>query len=193
MGRNKYFSDEEVIEQLADVFVTNGYNGTSLNMLSDASGVGKQSLYNSIGDKREMYLKAVECSAARMASTVSAMQSAATGREALTVFLDRVVSDSSQLASPDSKCIVSSGLTEEIDEPSIASLLRAKWCGTKDLLETTIERGQRDGSIGNRSSAGELALFFITMMSGLRVTARVVDDPHLLRKIVHGALAVLEG
>ena len=46
---------DEVIPKLAEVFRTHGYEGTSLSLISEATGLGKGSLYNFFpGGKEEM-------------------------------------------------------------------------------------------------------------------------------------------
>ncbi|MBC7940790.1 MAG: helix-turn-helix transcriptional regulator, partial [Chitinophagaceae bacterium] len=73
MGRQRLFSDDEVIEGVADLFAARGFKGTSVQMLADACGLGKQSLYNSFGDKQTLYLKALDCASARFGAVVDEM------------------------------------------------------------------------------------------------------------------------
>jgi TetR/AcrR family transcriptional repressor of nem operon len=60
MPRERCFSEPEVLDRLTDVFSTHGYAGTSLALLQEATGLGKQSLYNTFGDKQSMYLQAID-------------------------------------------------------------------------------------------------------------------------------------
>jgi TetR/AcrR family transcriptional regulator, transcriptional repressor for nem operon len=45
-----------VLDRLTNAFSTYGYGGTSMALLQEATGLGKQSLYNTFGDKQAMYL-----------------------------------------------------------------------------------------------------------------------------------------
>lgn len=55
----KTFSDDQVIEKIMHLFWKQGYYHTSMDDIVTTSGVKKQSLYNALGDKHTLYLKAL--------------------------------------------------------------------------------------------------------------------------------------
>lgn len=63
MARPRKFDEDQVIASAGEVFAHNGYGGTTLDDLMKATGLGKQSLYNAFGGKRELFLKALSASA----------------------------------------------------------------------------------------------------------------------------------
>jgi TetR/AcrR family transcriptional regulator, transcriptional repressor for nem operon len=191
MGRTKLFTETDAIDSIADVFTAHGYGGTSIAMLTDATGLGKQSLYNSFGDKQSLYLKAIDCATARYAILVDVMDSAPTGLTAIQRFFEHIISSCLNSDASANSCIISSGLLEGIDDPVINGTLCSKWNHTHGMLATAIKRGQVDGSIQTKDSAIELADCLMIVMSGLRVTSRAVRQPTRLRKIVNRALALL--
>ncbi|AEG92813.1 TetR/AcrR family transcriptional regulator [Ramlibacter tataouinensis] len=192
MGRQKTFSDDEVLEGVADVFAANGFKGTSVQMLADACGLGKQSLYNSFGDKQNLYLKALDCSAARYASVVNEMDRAPDGRSAIRLFFERVLGSCVSQDPAEQACIVSAGLLEGVADPRISEALRGKWAYSHDVLRTAVRRGQADGSIASADDPGELADVLMALMGGLRINARAVEDPKRLQKTLARVLSVLD-
>lgn len=192
MARSKGFSPAVTAQHIANVFVAHGYEATSLSQLEEACGLGKQSLYNAFGDKKSMYLLALECAAERFGRVRVEMDAAATGRAALDVFFDQLVRDCSSADPARYTCIVSAGLVERIDDAEIRARLSAKWDGTLALLRAAVARGQRDGSIRNRAPAGELADHLMTAMSGLRVSARANAEGKRLGRIARRMLGVLD-
>ena len=192
MAREKQFSDAEVLESAADLFASHGYQGTSLAMLLDATGLGKQSLYNSFGDKRELYLKAVDCAAARYSAIRATMAQASSGRAAAAAFFDQLVGNCSSRDPARKSCIVSAGLLEGIEDEVVAHRLREKWSGTHELLRTAVERGQKDGSIRNSTASAELADLLLSVMGGLRVSARAEFEGARLKRTVTLALSLLD-
>jgi TetR/AcrR family transcriptional repressor of nem operon len=60
MARPKSFDEEAVLEQALQLFWERGYEGTSLADLETHLGLGRQSLYNTFGDKHGLFLKALE-------------------------------------------------------------------------------------------------------------------------------------
>jgi TetR/AcrR family transcriptional regulator, transcriptional repressor for nem operon len=191
MGRTKLFSDDEVINNVADVFATHGYGGTSISMLTDATGLGKQSLYNSFGDKQSLYLKAVDCSTARYGEVSQLMDAAPNGMAAIQIFFETLIRACSSSNPAEHSCIVSAGLLEAIDDDAINNTLCSKWNTSHAKMVGAIKRGQTDGSIRKNGSPAELADFLMTVVSGMRVSSRAVKQASRLRKTVNRALALL--
>lgn len=192
VSRDKSFSPAVALQQVADVFVERGYDGTSLAQLEAASGLGKQSLYNTFGDKKAMYLAAVECATSRWARVQALMQSAPNGRQALQLFFDALVQDCASGDAQRLSCIVSSGLLEGIDDEEIQQRLRAKWNGTHALLKSAASRGQADGSVVSTGRPQDLADHLMAAMSGLRVMARTQPGAARLKRVIALALSVLD-
>lgn len=192
MARERAFDEDQVLQAAADVFAVHGYGNTSLAMLLDATGVGKQSLYNSFGDKRSLYLKAVACSAERWHGVQQAMLAAATGRAAVSLFFERLLSQCSSDDPAERSCVVSAGLLEGIDDALVQSELRAKWAASREMLREALERGQRDGSIASREPSALLADLAMNLMSGLRVAARAGTDAARLAHTARLGLSVLD-
>ncbi len=192
MSRSKSFSPAVTLQQVADVFVERGYDGTSLAQIEAASGLGKQSLYNTFGDKKAMYLAAVECATARWAGVQALMQSAPNGRQALQRFFDALSQDCASGDAQRHSCIVSAGLLEGIDDEDIQQRLRSKWQGTHALLKSAVSRGQADGSVANTSRPQDLADHLMTAMSGLRVMARAQLGGARLKRVAAQALSVID-
>src|SRR5213080_3138627 len=59
-GRPRSFDTDEVLERVRDTFWQYGYDGTSMDQLSAATGLHKPSLYGAFGDKKALYLAALE-------------------------------------------------------------------------------------------------------------------------------------
>jgi TetR/AcrR family transcriptional regulator, transcriptional repressor for nem operon len=60
MARSKSFDEEAVLDQAVQLFWERGYEGTSLAHLETCLGLGRQSLYNTFGDKHQLFLKALQ-------------------------------------------------------------------------------------------------------------------------------------
>jgi len=59
MARNVEFSEEVAIQKAMEVFRSKGYSGASLRDLTDAMQINSSSLYNTIGDKRELFVRCI--------------------------------------------------------------------------------------------------------------------------------------
>src|SRR5258705_11506004 len=69
MARRREFDTDAALDGAIGVFREHGFKGSSAEMLVNAMGIGRQSLYDTFGDKWQLYRSAVrrygmgECSA----------------------------------------------------------------------------------------------------------------------------------
>ncbi len=192
MPRERDFSVPDILDRLTDVFITHGYAGTSLALLQDATGLGKQSLYNTFGDKQQMYLQAVDCAVQRASVAIARMTRAENGRAALVLFFDGMIDACADPRATEHNCIVTSGLLEGVEDAELALKLASRWHATHELLRSTIERGQRDGSIASPRPSAELAELLVAMISGLRVAARARRSRAQMESLATLSLSVLD-
>ncbi|MEB3223289.1 MAG: TetR/AcrR family transcriptional regulator [Candidatus Sericytochromatia bacterium] len=192
MNRPRQFDAQEARAVLTAMFTAHGYGGTSLAMLTNAIGLGKQSLYNAFGDKQALYLQALDATAARQAFARAQAAQAPDGRAALAGLLSDFVARCQHPDPAVNNCIFSAGLLEGIEEPAIAERLRQGWQGMKELFQELITRGQADGSIRQNVDPETAARLMMVVISGLRVTGRAIPDKRDLDAVVHLALGVLD-
>lgn len=65
-GRPRSFDPDEALKRAAERFRTHGYSGTSLDDLSAATGLARPSLAAAFGDKRALYIAAIDRLAGRV-------------------------------------------------------------------------------------------------------------------------------
>jgi TetR/AcrR family transcriptional regulator, transcriptional repressor for nem operon len=172
MSRPIEYSRDEARAAIARVFAAHGYDATSLAMLMQASGLGKQSLYNAFGDKQQMYLDAVDHSVAQFGGVATAMNAAENGMAAIEACFAHLLECCLSGAPDVSNCIVSNGLLSNAHDPVLHERHRTRWAASHAMLKASIERGQRDGSLSRAFSATAGADVLMSHMSGLRVCAR---------------------
>ena len=60
MARPRNFDPDEALDLARDVFWRNGFQGTSLDDITAATGLAKPSLYAAFGDKNALFLKVLD-------------------------------------------------------------------------------------------------------------------------------------
>ena len=60
MARPREFDEAKAVSQAAAVFWRKGFADTSIGDLEEALSMGRQSIYNAFGDKRTLFLRALE-------------------------------------------------------------------------------------------------------------------------------------
>jgi TetR/AcrR family transcriptional repressor of nem operon len=59
-GPNKQFDQDEALNKAMQLFWEQGYEATSVQDLVDAMGINRASLYQTFGNKQELYLKSLD-------------------------------------------------------------------------------------------------------------------------------------
>src|SRR5260221_14508648 len=92
MARLKEFDEDRAIDLAVDCFWARGYQATSVRDLWDAMGIGGASLYNAYGDKRELFVRALERYANRsMRERIARIEARHPPRQAIEAFLDEII------------------------------------------------------------------------------------------------------
>ena len=60
LGRPKEFDRKEALESAMEVFWAKGFEGTSVCDLLDGMGINRGSMYDTFGDKRALFLAAID-------------------------------------------------------------------------------------------------------------------------------------
>jgi len=75
------FVEEQALDAAIDVFREHGFEGTSAEMLVRALGIGRQSLYDTFGDKWRIYLSSVRRYVGAIMHTVAVGEPSAAERK----------------------------------------------------------------------------------------------------------------
>jgi TetR/AcrR family transcriptional repressor of nem operon len=191
MGRPRDFETDVVVRRAMETFWTNGYANTSPAALAEATGVGKGSLYNAFGSKRELFERALECydrSGAEFAEDLLAAPG--TTRECIRAFLRGSVD--SDLAQPVRRgcLVVNTAIEMAGHDPEIGRMVRRAVDAVLATVEARIARGQLDGDISSDIDPHVTAEFLMNTLAGLRVMART-HESEAMHRVIDVALSVL--
>jgi len=148
-GPSKQFDPDVALEQARDVFWRLGFAGTSLSELEATLGIGRKSLYDTFGSKRELYLRSLEH------YTDTVIQQICRGlddpRNEPMENLERVLGRlQKHHGSPDSLgCLLGVAMAQaDSGDPELTALLRGYLRRLELAFEGTIQDGQNEGSVG---------------------------------------------
>ena len=143
MGRTREFDPDAALDAAIGVFREHGFEGSSAQMLVDAMGIGRQSLYATFGDKWQLYRSAVrrygmgEC-----AAHLDALRSGPRAIDGINAMLRRVVETADQ------PCLGVGSICEfgasRQDLTEINELLGA---GLRGAVAGRIRDAQREGDV----------------------------------------------
>lgn len=95
MARPRRFDEEALLDAATELFWSRGYDGTSLEDVAAATGVGNGSIYAAYGSKRGLFLALFERYCDRRAAFVEQVLGAAggSGHEAARAFFEAIIDD----------------------------------------------------------------------------------------------------
>jgi TetR/AcrR family transcriptional regulator, transcriptional repressor for nem operon len=191
MARTKEFDPEKALRAAIDLFWNQGYSRTSLDDLMRAMGIARQSLYDTFGDKRQLYIRALEhYRNDRLAATRAHF---AEGKPVKTGFRALLLGLSQESkAQLERGCLLlSANLEREPDDEEIADLLTGNQKSVEAIFREAIERAQKSGEVGRKKDAAALARFFAATILGMRAMGRMNQKRKSLESIAETALTVL--
>ncbi len=192
MARSKEFDEEQALASATDLFWRQGYENTSLEALMHVMGIAKQSLYDTFGDKRALYLKAMAFYRKQTNSSLrELLASAPTVKEGFTRILLGLVAESREQHARGC-LLLSANMERAVDDEEIATFLTDNQTEVESIFADALRRGKRNGELGDEQDAGALAKFLVVTVQGMRVMARLKSDRRALRQVARIALAVFD-
>jgi len=192
MPRPKSFDDDAVLDQAVQLFQERGYEGTSLADLEAHLGLGRQSLYNTFGDKQTLFLKALERYQRAVAEGALAQLNApGAGLAAIRAFFKGSVK-SLTAPGPRRACLVANTILERgSQDPD--SLLRCNHARAElaRALRRALAEAKTRGEVARDLDVEATATLLVIQSYGLNVLAKTGATAEELHAAVEVLLAGL--
>lgn len=190
MARPREFDEELVLKQSMAVFWTKGYKATSLDDLTKATKLNKQSIYCAFGDKRSLFIKILELYRSQRLATLNKILAQADSplegiQNVLRTSLVREPNDER----PPGCLFVSTALEFGDLDPDIADEIKTMFSSFEQLFATAIEQGQKIGNISSRFPSKIIAKTILNTLVGLRVSEKRGEPQEEIEAVIHFAIA----
>jgi AcrR family transcriptional regulator len=186
MARSKEFDRDTVLKDAMKVFGDHGYEGTSTEVLMREMGISRQSMYDTFGDKRQLYLEALQNYIAdRVAGQIRTLNSTSSPLKGIEAVLDVLA-----LKAPgESGCMGISAICEfGRSDQEIAILLATADRTLAAALEQRVAEAKAAGEVAAEVETRTAAEFLKATIAGIKLAARGGAPVETLRNI--GRLAV---
>ena len=192
-GRPRAYDPAQALARAADTFWKAGYAGTSLDDLSEATGMNRPSLYAAFGDKRDLYLKTLDYY--REESRALARHALA-DNPTLRVFLKRFYDKALELYLTDGPrgCYsIGTAATVAAVDDGVRAFLADSMRTTDGFLTHQIEKAKQRGEIARDADPAALAYLATATLHTLAVRARAGLPRKELNALVNAAIDVICG
>ncbi|CAH1207628.1 HTH-type transcriptional repressor ComR [Paenibacillus auburnensis] len=193
MARNKEFDTNLVLHKAMEVFGHYGYEGTSMQLLLEGLGIARQSLYDTYGTKRDLFLKAVNHYVNEKSSAVVAyLAETASVKKAITDIFE-VIGETLRDEQHRKECfILYSAIDQVPHDPEIAVLFNEDKKRLEQALYDALVRGVQQGEFSANRDLQALARYLYHARYGLTQAAKLSDDPLVIEQITKITLSVLD-
>ena len=191
MARPREFDRDAAVERAMSVFWQKGYAATSTDDLLRAMNIGRQSMYDTFGDKRSLYLEALErYQRESVAENIGRLRSAASPLAGIEAFVIGIIASDKSVR--ERGCMGVGSICEFGNTDTDLVTLRARSGGAQHrALIERLRHAQAANEIGANVDIERAARFVETMMFGLQVSAKAGASLQSLRDTAAFAIASL--
>lgn len=190
-GPQKQFDRDEVLDRAMTHFWAHGYEGSGMAALLDSMGIGRQSLYDTFGDKRQLFLRALDrYSDVLITGVLGALEGPDAGLDAILRFLDTVVAYQTGKPVRTACLMVNSTMEMALSDPEVASRSAAYRRRMVNAFRHALTCAEAAGDITPALPVDSLAQHMTATVFGMIVAAKAGSDTEALRQMAQGALLV---
>jgi TetR/AcrR family transcriptional repressor of nem operon len=190
MARQKEFDPERALAKAMSLFWRMGYENASLEALMKEMGIARQSLYDTFGDKRALYLKAMahyrDQTNSQMQKMLNEIPSVRDGFASLLYGLAAETREQHERGC----LLLSANLQRDPKDAVIRDFLRDNQARVEAVFLEALARAQKQGELSPKDDPAALARFFVVTIQGMRAMARLKSDRKALEQVARVALAV---
>jgi AcrR family transcriptional regulator len=192
-GRPRAYDPETALRHAIQAFWKAGYSGTSVDDIAAATGMNRPSLYLAFGDKRALYLKALDhywqLGYAAMDEALAYDRPIA---EALMRVYDRALGMYfSGDGHPRGCFAIGTATTEAVEDPKIRSALMEGLRTLDDGFAARIRAAQQSGEISRDADPMVLAMLASATLHSIAIRARSGASRAELEQLARDAVGII--
>jgi len=192
MARPRGFDETAALDAAIECFRRRGYEATSIRDLTDCMGIGPTSLYNSFGDKRALFIRALEryvnCS---VRARLARLESSLPPKQAVRTLIEEVVERSLTDRTRGGCLLINSALEIAPHDPEVGAEIAKRLAEIEGFFRRSISAAQSSGTIPRKLNSSDFARLLLSVLLGIRVLARSKPERTLLEGIARPALSLL--
>lgn len=191
MARKREFDENEALKRAMELFWVQGYEKTSMEELVISMGVHRKSIYDTFGNKHELFLKVLEYYKTAVGQQLlQAIESENTAFGKIKAIFDYALINNIEQAKG---CLmVNTGVELSPHDQVIAEIVQSNFHETEKVIYQLLEQGQTAGEFSSTLELGATTQFIHNALIGFRVQLKTTDDKEKLKPIIEMTLSILK-
>ena len=191
-GRPRTFDRDQVLDRAVTTFWTKGYDGTSLDDLTENMGINRPSLYAAFGNKHELYLEVINRYAATLGCRpVKAFDGEPDIKKAVAAFLETAIRCVTTKNGPKGCLCANVAVGDAENDEQVRNLLSEMFAKGNQVVAEFFHAAQELGQLPKGSDPCAMARMTISMTHSFAIRARVGASRDELSQLGRDFLAVL--
>jgi TetR/AcrR family transcriptional repressor of nem operon len=194
VARTKEFDPDAALRAALELFWRRGYEATSMSDLVEHLGVGRASLYATFGNKRELYLKALErYEQGLLPDLLADLARPGPALPGVRSLVRRYAVEATAEDLRGRGCFVTNTAAELAPhDPVAARRVERNWDQLETVLHSSLTRARDQGELPPGRDPVALARMLLVLLQGMRVVGKASADPARVRDAAEQALALLD-
>jgi TetR/AcrR family transcriptional repressor of nem operon len=193
MARPREFDETTALEAAMACFWRRGYEATSMRDLTRSMGISSPSLYNSFGDKRALFVAALERYLDHSPrERIKRLEASLPPKKAIHRFIEEIIERSLNDGERRGCFLINSALEVAPHDPELGALIADRLGEIEAFFRRSIKAAQTERTVRLDVVAKDVARLLLGVLLGIRVLARAKPERALLEGVARPALALLD-
>ena len=193
MARPREFDEVTALEAATECFWQRGYEATSVRDLADKMGISAPSLYNTYGDKRSLFVQALERYLNQSTrARIKRLEESLPPKQAIRQFIEEIIKRSVNDRERRGCFLINSALEVAPHDKELGALIADRLAEIEAFFHRSIKAAQAEGVVPRDRAAKDVARLLLGVLLGIRVLARSKPERALLEGVARPALALLD-
>ncbi|WP_435171977.1 TetR/AcrR family transcriptional regulator [Paenibacillus glycanilyticus] len=193
MARPREFDQDAVLQKAMELFWEKGYERTSIQDLVERTGVHRGSLYDTFGDKNQLFLTCLDrFREGNRGHAYTILEEQGPAKDVLWRYFQRLIDVAMSDENGRRGCLIANTAMEmgKVD-PVVAFRIEAYTLEMETNFKKFLMRAQQQGELRTKHTVQETARFLLNTRNGLYVLAKIATDRQVLEDAAKVAMSIL--
>lgn len=186
------FDREKAIKDAVLVFWRKGFAATSMEDIKAATGINESSLYNTFGNKKDLYIEALHAYGQTVKEQFAALPAEEQPAESIRMLLRQIAKLAAQREKAAGCMLMNSALELGAEHPDIVEIVQKSYGRIEQWFRKTLEQAQSKGEIPSDKDAKVLARYLTYSLQSMFTMGRTNPTEAFMTDVVETTLTILD-